>query len=245
MTKFNVTSIDDEPKEYTVKQVEVPKEVKYISDTKFNPMLRFFKYEDGEIKLNKEELLVIPEARKLIQNDKGGMVKGDIDGRNKRWAFKQFGVAWWLVNINSPGIQSGLEGDELMRDAIKSLEIENWDWKNDTDFLNFLSVYRNMYNAAAYAVMLKQMLMSFNDTSEILKLIRDNSMKILRSNRDLDAEDVKMLMSYQKEIINLAGDIPKQIDKLKDLQTIVYREEKELESGRGNISISKSMLPNE
>ncbi|GAF83219.1 unnamed protein product [marine sediment metagenome] len=241
---FKVTTQSDE-EEYTVKQVDTPKELEYESDTEFNPMLKFLKFENGEVILNKEELFFIPEAKVLLAADKGGMVKGDVDGRGKRWAFKQFGVAWWMVNTNSPGIQSGLEGTALVQDALKSLQIEHieWDWKNDTPFINFLTIYKRMYKRAAYSEMLKQMLMSFNDTSEIIKLIRDSTTKILRSDKVLDADDVKILMGYQREIINLTGDIPKQIDKLKNLQELVTREEKNIEIGRGGVTITKSMQP--
>ena len=86
--------------------------------------------------------------------------------------------------------------------------------------------------------------MSFNDSADIIKAIRDNSVKILKSNKDLDADDIKILMSHQQTIINIASDIPKHIEKLKDLQELVAKEEKELDLGRGNVIITKSMIPN-
>lgn len=240
--KFTTVSTSED----AVKIVSTPvAEKEYKSDTKFDPMLKFFKYEDGKFDLNKEELMLIPEARKIIYNDKGGKVKGDADGRNKLWAIKQFGVAWWLIDVNSPGIQSGLEGEELLKDALHSLDIEDWNMKEDKDFMNFLSVYKDMYSKAAYSMMLKQMLMSFKDSADIIKVIRDNTIKILKSNKDLDSEDIKILLSHQREIIGIAGDIPKQISKLKELQALVGREEREMETARGGDNITKSMVPNE
>ncbi|KKM27428.1 hypothetical protein LCGC14_1574870 [marine sediment metagenome] len=229
------------PEEQEVKE-EVKSKVK--STTEFSPMLKFFKYENGNFEINKIELLLIPEAKQLIHNDRGGRVKGDHDGRKKLWAEKQFGVAWWIINVNSPGIQSGLEGKELFKDALKSLEIANWDYSKDEDFKEFVDVYKRMYNRASYSRMLKQVLMSFNDSADIIKVIRDNSVKILKSNKDLDADDIKILMSHQQTIINIASDIPKHIEKLKDLQELVAKEEKELDLGRGNVIITKSMIPN-
>jgi len=235
---------EDDGAKYTVKQVDISKE-EYESTTEFNPMLKFFKYENGNFELNKEELLLIPEAKRIIHADKGGKITGDYDGRRKLWAIKQFGVAWWIVNVNSPGIQSGLEGKELMKDAMKSLEIEDWKYSEDIVFMEFVTVYKNMYKKAAYSTMLKQMLMSFNDTADVIKIIRDNTVKILKTDKDITPEDIAALMSYQKEIVNLTGDVPKQISKLKDLQELVHKEEKAFEMGRAGIKVSKSMQPNE
>lgn len=213
---------------------------------KRHTMLKFFKYDKGVFSINKEELLLIPSAKKIIHNDKGGMIKGDPDGRNKLWAEKQFGVVWWIININSPGIQAGLEGEELIADARKSLEVPtDWKPKEDVYFMAFLSLYTEMYEKASYAMLLKQMLMSFNDTAQIIKAIRDNSMKLLKNDKALDATDISALISGQKELINLAGDTPKQINKLKELQAMVGREEKEMEIGRGDIHITSSMKPDE
>ena len=224
----------------TVKQEDIKRTVKR------HTMLKFFKYDKGVFSINKEEVLLLPSAKKIIHNDKGGIIKGDPDGRKKLWAEKQFGVAWWITDINSPGVQTGLEGEELLIDAIKSLNVPtDWDHKKDIYFMAFLGDYTEMYEKASYAMLLKQMLMSFNDTAMIIKAIRDNSIKLLKQDKSLDATDISALIAGQKELINLAGDTPKQINKLKELQAMVGREEKEMEVGRGDIAITSSMRPDE
>lgn len=212
---------------------------------KSRTMLRFFTYENGEFKINKEEVFTLPSGKDMLQNDKGGMIKGDKDGRNKLFTEKRLGLVWWLIDINSPGIEQGLEGDELMRDGLKSLELpKDYDPKKDKYFMRFYEDYREMYNKASYAKLLNNMLVGFNDTSEIVKAVRNNVTKILKADKDLDADDVKMLLNSQREIMALAGDVPKHIDRLKELQQLVRKEEKNLTVARGGVIVSKSMVPN-
>jgi len=244
---------DEDPEEFTVKSTAPQPDAKPTRERdettkkfiKSHTMLRFFKYEKGQFSINREELLLLPSARQMIYADKGGHITGDNDGRKKLWCEKQFGLAWWVVDINSPGIQAGLEGEELFDDAYRSLELPI-DWKYHTDvlFMAFLEDYGEMYEKAAYARLLKQILMSFNDTAEIVKIIRDNSMKLLKADRDLDAKDISALLAGQKELIAVAGDVPKHIEKLKALQAMVRKEEKEIEIGRGGIEVTSSMDPN-
>ena len=208
-------------------------------------MLRFFKIIENELEINKEELYLIPSAKALVVDDKGGVIHGDYDGRKKLMAKKKLGLAWWVVDINSPGVQAGLEGDELMEDGIKSLAIPNdWEWKKDAKFKAFLEDYMEMYNKASYIRLLKNILIAFNDSAAIIKAIQDQARKTLKDKIDLDPEDMKLLITAQNQIIDIAGNVPKHIEKLKNLQNIVAREEKEKSLARGDRLVTSSMQPN-
>lgn len=207
-------------------------------------MLRFFKYENGDVEINKEELYLIPSARALVQGDRGGMIHGDHDGRKKLMAKKQLGLVWWIIDINSPGVQNGLEGNELIEDGYRALDIpKEWDYSKDEKFLEFLEVYSEMYNRASYNRLLKEILIAFNDSSETVKAIRKQVKKILKNKVDLDAEDMKTLVTSQNQIIAIASEVPNHIKRLKELQQLVAKEEKETTVARGGITVSSSMVP--
>jgi hypothetical protein len=206
-------------------------------------MLKFFKLVDGEIVINREEVLMIPSAKAVIMSDKGSI--GDADGRKKLFAKKQFGVAWWITDINSPGIQSGFEGKELIEDAIRALDVPlEWDHKNDTIFQTFVADYQKEYNKASYIRLLKSVLTSLDMSTELVEAIKANCRKILKEKEDLSPDDIADLMKSQNEIITIAGNIPKQMEKLKDLQQLAGKEEGALTIGRGGITVTKSMEPN-
>lgn len=223
---------------------ESKKDKETLAAIKSRTMLRFFKYENGEFSINREEIFILPSARAMLMSDKGGWIYGDNDGRKKLFTEKRLGLVWWIVDINSPGAQQGLEGKELLKDGLKSLDFpDNYNPSKDKYFMAFLDDYTDMYEKAAYAKLLKQMLISFNDSAYMIKRIRDNNIKILKNNKDLDAEDIKALTASQKELINTAGALPSQIDKMRELQQLVRKEEKEVKLARGNVAITKSMTP--
>ena len=207
-------------------------------------MLDFFKYDNGELLINKDELYVIPSAKILIEKDRGGLVPGDYDGRHKLMAKKKLMFAWWVTNVNSPGIQQGLEDEELFDNAIKSLEIpKEWNWRNDKYFIAFLDDYSTWYNKHAAMRLLKEVLISFKDTSEIVKAIRKQTKTTFKEKERLDAEDMRSLIASQNELIKVASEVPKHIERLKLLEEEVHKIEKKLKVGRGGVRITSSMEP--
>lgn len=61
--------------------------------------IKLFTLKDGDIVINKIEILTIPTFRKILTRDKGS--KGDADGRKKLFAFKEFAYIYHMADYKS------------------------------------------------------------------------------------------------------------------------------------------------
>lgn len=204
-------------------------------------MINFIKLIEGEVTIVKEELLEIPEFAEVIRKDKGGIIQGDYDGRKKLFAKKQFALGWWVIDLNSPANLAGYTKKECLEDGIKQLGFPDG-WKPDPVFKDFLLKYEQLYERYAIAVMVKEILRSFQLSAKSIEKIRNN-IERLQKQEVLNHDDINTMMASLKEVIKFATDIPKQISSLKDSLEDARREEKDTKFARGNVAITKSMMP--
>jgi len=204
-------------------------------------MFNFIKLVEGEIEIIRDEFLLIPEGLEVIKKDKGGVFFGDSEGRNKLYAKKQFALAWWIVDVNSPANLAGLTEVEAMRDGITNLGFPD-DWTPDGTFTIFLKAYKREYDKYIVTNVVKELLRSFKTTSLSIKKIRKNIDRLLALS-ELTAEDTKTLLASNKELQSLAGELPKHIRNLKEASEESRIEQKSGRIARGGVQITKSMQP--
>jgi hypothetical protein len=196
--------------------------------------MKFFTYQDGKVYLLKDELMAIKPFKDLIERDRGNrtarqgaktiIIDGDSSGRNKQRSFMELGLIWWINNVNSPGIQDGLEDEALLHDGIHNLGLPV-DWEPDK-YWNAANEYykRNKDTEAVKA--LKNTYVGFN----LINTFVEKNLKVLRKEVEKESVDDIKFSAAQKAIdylMNLSTDLPTKVQKLKDVIELVDKEEEE------------------
>lgn len=102
---------------------------------------RFFKIENDMFVIDNEEVRTIPEFKRLLERDRG--TKGDIDGRKKYRAWKEFKYIDNIANIFSSCNQSGLNEKDAHNYAVKEADLEE-DYKPDEEVKKAIDKFRKI-----------------------------------------------------------------------------------------------------
>lgn len=199
-----------------------------------------YKLVDGEVKIH-SALHNNKQIKALIRRDRGGVIDGDSSGVKKYRATREVGLIWYCVNLNSPGIQKGYTGDELEEDGKLFFDIPDT-WKKDETYINALNAYKEEYNNSVVVRSIKGLLNGFERS---LMLVEKVNMLLQRFNDDpeLDIDKLGETIKLNKDLMSISSDLPQQIKKLKELETMYLKEEKDTVKARGGDPITDSMLP--
>lgn len=199
-----------------------------------------FEMVNGNLTIKRTATFMIPEVKALIRRDRGGVIKGDYDGRLKELAMREIMYAWWVVNVNSPGCLRGLEGKALIKDAKENLDLPD-DWNPDATVLAWVAKYKKFHYESKAVVAIKDLIDALNNistvNSKLIGIIKD---KIEATD---DATALATIIAAQDSITKKVIEIPNQVKGLKNLYEEIRREEKQVKIGKGNVAITSSMDP--
>lgn len=181
-------------------------------------MIRLFELDvndKGLVSLNKVELFLIPNFKKLITRDKGS--KGDSDGRNKLQARRELAYIWYTLDFASPLIEFTIE--DRHEKALKYCELT--DNSIDKEVKNAINTYKELQFTRSRRLLED----SFKACDTISKFFREVDLtKVDDFNKPIHkATD---LMRNLKEVSNV-------IEGLKNLEKLVIEESTNKERIRG------------
>lgn len=205
--------------------------------------MKLFKVDSdtGNISFVREELKTIKEFNELIRRDRGGVIKGDPDGRLKFRATAELGVIWWCNDPYSPGVQKGLNEKELLEEARVNYGLPDT-WKPDSIFLAAQERYRKERSSVAQETYV-EILRAFRVLYKYIKFARQSIEKNLDST-DLTPEEWKALEPKISAIIKLADEIPSRIKAIQVAKELLDKEENKSNLLRGSKEeIPDSMIP--
>lgn len=173
--------------------------------------------QSGRVTFAKDEFKSIKEFLNLIRKDKGGIIKGDPDGRLKYYAAAQFALIWWCNDPTSPGIGKGYNDDELLRTGLANYDLPA-NWIPTVEYKEAEVAYR-IYRSSIAADTYIEILKAFRVLYKYIKFAR-NKIEITLDNPNITDQDWRNLEPMIKGLITLADEIPgkiKAIQKAKDL----------------------------
>jgi hypothetical protein len=217
-----------------------------------------FDFDEGEVVLNKEEILTIKEFAELIRKDKGS--EGDNDGRKKKYAYKQFAFIYLYCDYTSPYI----ERDEKERLAVCSIDAGLVTEGEPFVISPMLRAAMNKYTSMqdTYSVrVFKELKGSFKDLHDTVTSIRQQNNIILRQvnkilgkaqgeefgAKDLNAGELislnNALVNNQTTLIKLTTTTLETLDTIRSYERSIKEEESEGIEIHGGGSIGNRELP--
>lgn len=210
-----------------------------------------FKIENNLLIIDKDEIRGIKEFKRILERDKGS--DGDVDGRKKYKAFKEFYYIYFVADWSSPGNKGGLNEKELHLQAVKYSQLEEG-FKPDADIKAAIDIYREILElinpSHTFALkLLKGIKISEKVADSIIevleKVLELNKQKLQEEQTNL-AEIVlnnTMLEDQLKKLTNLTNSFPKTLDTLNETLNKLSKEEANGKLGRGGKLIGNRADP--
>jgi hypothetical protein len=202
--------------------------------------MKWFKIIDNIVELNREEIALYPNVRKILTRDKGGKVIGDPDGRKKLFAFKELSYVYFMCDFYAYPTQSGLSNFDAHKWTIKTVGL-SLDYKPDEDLLVLMAQYTKEHLSPAKRS-IKNLLRLFGMTDSILEKIEPR-IKQLLDLPTLSIEQVDELIKLQSDLIKFSTSIPANAKLLREAMTILEEEEKSVRIARGSRLVDESQDP--
>lgn len=202
--------------------------------------MKFFKFEDGDIKLDREEIALYKLPNRILRRDRGS--EGDADGRKKLQAFKEFTYVYFVADHTAYPISNGLSKQETHEYAISQSNLpKDFNPNLDADLLEFIDQYRKEHwsQTKQIAYDLRRIL-RMNQT--LSTSIQDNIDLMMTGVLSLD--QITQFINYQQKLIDIAAGLPKQIKLLTEaLQAIELDENADMKIARGGSLVKQSQDP--
>lgn len=187
--------------------------------------MKFFKIVNGELQLNRDEILLYPEFAKIYRRDRGS--EGDADGRKKYRAFKEFSYIYHTTDFNAYPTQNGLNKAKAHEYAVNESGLEPT-YKPDEEVSKAMNRYAKEHLSIAKKTM-KTILEVFGMNDIIISSIKDN-IQMLITNGTINKDQISELIKYQKDLIDIATNVPQQAIKLRETMILVEEDEKKQKS---------------
>lgn len=207
-----------------------------------------FILKDGIVELVSSRDTLIPEVREIIRRDKGQRkIKGDPDGRLKKFAFLELTAVYYIADYRSPGKKQGLENMELLKytkDRLYELGLPS-DWMPDDVVLRLIDYYEEHVSNGIAAKLVTSLYSTFQLSIQVVNTIRqDFRDKLSKMDQITDSEKKDMLVEIQS-LLSMSTSLSKQLSELKSAETTLRKEEESKRLGRGDKVITSSMEPND
>jgi hypothetical protein len=164
---------------------------------------------DFNVILNKVELLLVPEFKKVIRSDRGGRFKGDNDGRKKYKATAIFKFIFLYCDIRSP--YKEYEDIDKFQKALKDTRLHD-DEVKDSDVKAAIAKYKELSESR-----MQKLLKSAYDACDKLREFYDNL--------DLDERDENSRLVYKpNDLITGISKLGETVKGLRELETQVMEE---------------------
>jgi len=199
--------------------------------------MHFFKFEGGELILDKPELGLYPEFSTLIKRDKGS--EGDVDGRKKKKAFAEFTYIYFTTDFSSFPNTHGYSPKQTHEYAIDMAKLPR-DYIADSEVKAAMNCYRKLITTLPREIR-QELLRSFNNSPKVISKIRDKVDDLI--DRDMvDDKDVILLVECQKQLLQIATDIPKRLLELREIDKLIKTDEEKtdavIQRGGGEVPFS-------
>jgi hypothetical protein len=214
--------------------------------------MRVFRLENGELVLDKEEIRLIPEYRKLLSRDKGS--EGDFNGTKKFRAFKEFSYIYHFADLFSYLNQGGYNEKERHKQSIKEAGLEE-DWKPDSEVKAAITKYTdiqkiNLPTLNTISTILRSLKLSDTIAHGVIDNI-ETQMQIMLVNKEksetpnilADMAAVTALTQQLDVVVDLANKLPKTIETLEKLKERLIKESSGVSTKRGGEEIGSRANP--
>lgn len=199
--------------------------------------MKYFKLIDGVVQLDHESIGLYPNIKKIISRDRGGKVSGDPDGRLKLYAFKEFTYVYFRCDFEAYPAQHGMNEKEAHLYAAKQAGLGK-DYQPDELVLAFCKQYEQEHLTLTKQA-IKTLIRLFALNDKIVSKIEQNLTASLEL-PTLAPGMITELLTYQKQLIDIANTVPVTAKKLREAMNLLEEEAKLVEIGRGGDEISES-----
>lgn len=200
--------------------------------------MKLFLYKEGELILDRAEILIHPELKTILVRDKGSI--GDSDGRKKLQAFKEFTYIYMVCDYSSYPNQHGLNEKETHKYACNVVGFKE-DWIPDPELCIAMDFYVEANESIAKELN-KELLASFKNHYKVVKRLRSETEKLLEK-QTLSSVEIAQLTDTQSTLLKIATDLPKQFKSLQEAQDLIRKEESVGEIARGGEMVADSQDP--
>lgn len=201
---------------------------------------KFFKYEDGMLILNKDEIFLYEPFKKILKRDRGS--EGDAQGRLKLWAFKEFTYIYMICDYDAYPNIHGLDEEEAKLYAKKIAKLPDL-WDEDDEIKDAIDEFRRLQLDAQKELII-DLITTFRSFLLRVRYIRGGIEKIGRLTTIKEAQIVST-HEYMKELFDIAARTPVYIDSLNKALVAIEKQEKVGQNVRGGGNIGDSMNPDE
>lgn len=200
--------------------------------------MKLFIYKEGELTLDRAEILLHPELKVILTRDKGS--SGDSDGRKKLQAFKEFTYIYMVCDYSSYPNQRGLNEKETHKYACDVVGFSE-NWLPDNDLCTAMDFYVDANESIAKELN-KELLASFKNHYKVVKRLRSETEKLL-DKTSLTPAEISQLTDTQATLLKIATSLPMQFKSLQEAQELIKKEETPGEIARGGDMVSESQDP--
>jgi hypothetical protein len=199
---------------------------------------KLFKYEEGNLILNKDEILLYDAFKKILKRDRGS--EGDSQGRLKLYAFKEFTYIYMMCDYDSYCNIHGLSEEEaqIYAKKIAGLAIN---WEEDDEIIEAMDEYRRQQLDVSKELLI-DLITTFRSFLQRVRFIRTGIEKIGRLTPVKEAQ-LTSTYDYMKELFDIAARAPVYIDTLNKALAAIEKQEKIGEEVRGGGNVDDSMDP--
>lgn len=202
--------------------------------------MKFFKFVDGAVTLDKDAIALYPNVKKIIARDKGGKVYGDPDGRLKMYAFRELTYVYFKCDFEAYPVQHGLNDKEAHEYAVKYSKLDK-DYKPDEAVQALMGQYEKEHLTPTKSS-IKTLIRVFTLNEKLVEKIELN----LRASLDLptlSGPQISELISFQRELVKIAIEVPLTTKKLREAMSLLEEEERTTQIMRGGEELPDSMEP--
>ena len=195
--------------------------------------------EDKSLEINREEVYLIEAFNVILRRDRGS--KGDIDGRKKFVALRDFKVIYYMSSINSTPSRLGLSEKETIAFLKENIGLPD-DFKIDKELKAAIDV-ANKIEETASSFLLINSIKSLNVTSKVLGVISNKiqeKLSIIETNDDDESiKQITNVINLSNEILKLTSNIPRTLEEIEKVQTKIFKEREDKLYARGGVEINE------
>jgi len=195
--------------------------------------------EDKSLEINREEVYLIEAFNVILRRDRGS--KGDIDGRKKFVALRDFKVIYYMSSINSTPSRLGLSEKETIAFLKENIGLPD-DFKIDKELKAAIDV-ANKIEETASSFLLVNSIKSLNVTSKVLGVISNKiqeKLSIIETNDDDESiKQITNVINLSNEILKLTSNIPRTLEEIEKVQTKIFKEREDKLYARGGVEINE------
>jgi len=215
-----------------------------------------FKIVDGLLEIDKEYVRGIPEFQSILMRDRGS--KGDIDGRKKYRAFKEFYYIKITCDRFCYPAMSGLNEKETHKAGIKESDLEE-DFKPDSAIKSAMIKFREIQDLTSpainsiYTILCGLKISNVICTNIIKNIERTMELNEEKKSKDIEegrpvdlAADLALTVSLSQQLetmYKIANTIPKTMETLEKLYDKLSKELSGVGMARGGKDIGTRAEP--